>query len=107
MYTHLELISTSGVVWLQEDSQGQSLIVPDEEIQLVRRLGDSGRPLQCTAYSLHGNHVRVMQGPLRGICGLIQDEARTTLLVPIHSLQTSIAVEISGTQVIPRIDMVF
>jgi transcriptional antiterminator RfaH len=105
MYTHLELISTPGVVRLQEDSQGRFLVVPDEEIQLLRRLGDSGSPLQRTAYRLQGSHVRFVQGLLRGICGVIRDEARTTLLVPIHSLQASIAVEISWRQVMPRIDM--
>src|SRR5215831_15751798 len=52
MCTHVELISTPGVVWLQEDSQGWSLIVPDEEIQRLRRLGDSGCPLRRTAYRL-------------------------------------------------------
>jgi hypothetical protein len=105
MYTHLELISTLGVVRLQEDSRGRFLVVPDKEIQLLRRLGDSGSPLQRTAYRLQGSHVGVVQGLLHGICGIIREEAQTTLLVPIHSLQASIAVEIRRWQVMPRIDM--
>ena len=95
----------AGVLRLLEDSQGRFLIIPNEEIYLLRRLGDSGSPLQRTAYRLQVSHVRVVQGLLRGICGLIRDEAPTTLLVPIHSLQASVPVEISARQVMPRIGM--
>jgi hypothetical protein len=84
---------------------GRFLGVPDEEIPLLRRLGDSDSPLQRTTYRLQGSYMRVVQGLLHGIFGLIRDEARTTLLGPIHSLQASIAVEINGRQVMRRIDM--
>jgi hypothetical protein len=79
--------------------------VPNEEIQLLRRLNDSGSPLHHTAYRLQGSYVRGVQGLLRGIFGIIREEAQTTLLVPIHSSQASIVAEIRRWQVMPRIDM--
>jgi hypothetical protein len=42
-----------------------------------------------------------VRGRLRGIAGVIRDGAKTSLLVPIHTLQTSIAVEIDRTQLQP------
>jgi len=58
MYTHLELINTPGVIQLQEGSRGRSLIVPDEEIQLLRQLGDSDSPLRHRAYSFRQQMCR-------------------------------------------------
>jgi hypothetical protein len=46
-----------------------------------------------------------VQGRLHGIFGLSRDEARTTLLGPIHAVQASRAVAINGRQVLRRIDM--
>jgi hypothetical protein len=42
-----------------------------------------------------------VQGHLRGIAGVIRDESKTSLLVPIHTLQTSVAVEIDRAQLLP------
>ena len=38
--------------------------------------------------------MEVVQGHLRGLAEVIRDESKTSLLVPIHTLQTSVAVEI-------------
>jgi transcription antitermination factor NusG len=103
MYAQLELISMPGVMRLQEDGQGQFLTVSNDEIRLIRELSDSGRSLISTAYQVRGERVQIVQGRLRGISGVICQDAETTLLVPIDSLQASVAVEISRTQVTPAV----
>jgi hypothetical protein len=45
--------------------------------------------------------MEVVRGRLRGIAGVIRDESKTALLVPIHTLQTSVAVEIDRAQLLP------
>jgi transcriptional antiterminator RfaH len=105
MYAHLELISIPGVIRLQENGQGQFLTVPDDEIRLIRELSDSGRSLISTAYQVRGERVQVVQGRLRGISGVIRQDAETTLLIPIDSLQASVAVEIRQMQVTPYVDV--
>jgi transcription antitermination factor NusG len=104
MYAHLELISIPGVLRILEDSQGRLLVVPDDEIRLLRKLCDADISLTCTGYQPRGEFVEVVQGQLRGISGVLREEAKTTLLVPIHTLQTSVAVEINRVQVMPYVD---
>jgi transcriptional antiterminator RfaH len=100
MYAHLELISIPGVMRILEDTQGRLRVVPEDEIQLLRKLCTSDMLLERRGYQPQGQLVEVVQGQLRGISGVIQDETKTTLLIPIHTLQTSVAVEINGAQVL-------
>ena len=104
MYAHLELISLPGVMQILEDPQGRLRVVPEDEIRLLRRLCDSNISLEHTGYQPQGELVEVVQGQLRGISGVIREDTKTTLLVPIHALQTSVAVEISRAQLMPCAD---
>jgi transcriptional antiterminator RfaH len=101
VYAHLELISLPGVMRILEDTQGRFRIVPEEEIQVLRKLCDSDVSLERTGYQPQGQFVEVVRGQLQGISGVIRDETKMSLLVPIHTLQTSVAVEIDQTQLWP------
>jgi transcription antitermination factor NusG len=104
MYAHLELISIPGVMQILEDAQGRLRVVPEDEMRLLRRLCDANISLERTGYELQGELVEVVQGRLRGISGVIREETKTTLLVPIHTLQTSVAVEINRAQLMPYVN---
>jgi transcription antitermination factor NusG len=104
VYAHLELISIPGVMRILEDSQGRLRVVPDDEIRLLGKLCDSDIILERTGYQLQGQLMQVVKGRLRGLAGVIRDEPKTSLLVPIHTLQTSVAVEIDRTQLLPCAD---
>jgi transcriptional antiterminator RfaH len=101
LYAHLELINIPGVMRLLEDTQGQLCVVPEDEIRLLGKLCDADISLERTGYQLQGQVMEVVQGRLRGIAGVIRDEPKTSLLVPIHTLQTSVAVEIDRAQLLP------
>ena len=101
IYAHLELISIPGVMRILEDTQGRLRVVPEDEIRLLGKLCDSDISLECTGYQLQGQLMEVVRGRLRGIAGVIRDESKTALLVPIHTLQTSVAVEIDRAQLLP------
>jgi len=101
LYAHLELISIRGVMRLLEDTQGQLRVVPEEEIRLLGKLCDADISLECTGYQLQGPLMEVVRGRLRGIAGVIRDEPKTSLLVPIPTLQTSVAVEVNRAQLLP------
>jgi transcriptional antiterminator RfaH len=104
MYAHLELISIPGVMRILEDSQGRLCVIPEEEIRLLRRLCDRDMSLECKAYQDRGQLVEVARGQLRGISGVIPEETKTTLLVPLHTLRTSVAVEITRRQLLACAD---
>jgi transcriptional antiterminator RfaH len=101
IYAQLELISIPGVLRIVEDARGQLCIVPEDEIRMLWKLCGSDIFLERTAYQPHGQLVEVVRGRLRGIAGVIRDQSKTSLLVPIHTLQTSVAVEIDWTQLQP------
>jgi transcriptional antiterminator RfaH len=104
MYAHLALISIPGVMRILEDLQGQLVVVPDDEIRLLRRLCGANVALERTGYRPEGQFVEVVEGQLRGIFGVFREESKTTLLVPIHALQTSVAIEVNRAQVLPYTD---
>jgi transcription antitermination factor NusG len=104
MYAHLALISIPGVMRILEDLQGQLVVVAEDEIRLLRRLCDANIALEHIGYRTEGQFVEVVEGQLRGISGVFREESRTTLLVPIHALQTSVAVEVNRAQVMPCTD---
>jgi hypothetical protein len=47
--------------------------------------------------------VQIVRGRLRGVCGIVPQDTRRILLVPIPALQTSIAVQVSRRQVRPYV----
>jgi transcription antitermination factor NusG len=101
MYAHLELISIPGVMRILEDVQGRLLVLPEDEIRLLRKLCDSDFPIEHAEYQLQGELVEVVQGQLRGVSGVLRRETEAILLVPIPTLQASVAVEINRAQLMP------
>jgi hypothetical protein len=73
-------------------------VVLEDEIRLLRKYCGSDIALGRTGYQTQGERVEVVQGQLRGISGVIRQETKTTLLVPIHTLQASVAVEVDRAQ---------
>jgi transcriptional antiterminator RfaH len=104
MYAHLELISVPGVMRILEDLQGRLLVVPEDEILLLRKLCDADICLECTGYQPQGKLGEVVHGQLRGVSGVIREGSRMTLLVPIHTLQTSVVMEVNRAQFMPCAD---
>jgi len=100
-HTYLELITVPGVMRLVEKVEGEFLLLCDEEMHTLQRLHNTGVAIERGEYPIAGQWVQVTQGPLQGITGVLREGSRTTLVVPIHSLRESIAVEVSRAQVIP------
>jgi transcription antitermination factor NusG len=104
MYTHLELISVPGVMRILEDTQGRLLVVPEDEVRLFRKLCDADICRDRSGYQPSRKLVKVVQGQLRGISGVMREGTQSTLLVPIHTLQTSVVVEVNRAQLMPCAD---
>lgn len=104
IYTHIEVITTPGVMQLLDDGHGQFLVVPDEEIRTLRQLCEAEIPSEKGAYQM-GELVKVVDGALAGITGVIRKGRPRKLLIPIHTLRQSVAVPIGGVCVIPVADV--
>ncbi len=104
MYNHLALITTPGVIRLMEDEPGRFLVVPDEQILLLRRLCEADVTIERAVYHA-GQRVEVVGGPLAGLTGVMRKDRPSELLIPMHALKECVAVTIGETQMIPVSDV--
>lgn len=76
--------------------------IPEAEIEALERIAASGLPVAGCGYTRIGEAVELIDGPLKGIQGIVLRQAKTTrLVVGIELLQRSVAVEIDGAWAVP------
>lgn len=75
-------------------------MVPDREMEDVMRMTASGLPVEPSEYLDVGRRVRVIDGPLRGLEGILSDrEHCDRVVVGIEMLRRSVSVEIDRTAI--------
>lgn len=98
----LPVVSTPGVVHVVGGSAGP-LPVDEGELDAIRRMIESGRPISPWPYLEAGDAVVVEHGPLAGARGVllrVKDEYR--LVASLTLLQRSVAVELDREAVRPE-----
>jgi len=76
--------------------------VRGEEIEAIRIAAGSGRRIEPCAYLKIGRRVRIEQGSLRGLEGvLLRIKGQDRLVIGIELLQRAVAVEVSSDWIIP------
>ena len=74
---------------------GRPSIVPDEQIEAVRRILKEGLKVETIDYIQTGDLVEVVQGPLMGLKGVLMEKRhRGRFVISIDSIRQSISVEI-------------
>ena len=95
------IVTTPGFVQLVGFGSGPSAI-PEAEIQALERIVASQLPVAHCGYTRIGEAVELIEGPLRGVQGIVLRQAKTThFVVSIELLQRSVAVEIEGAWAVP------
>lgn len=92
----IEVLSTPGVFSIVSFGTVPAQI-PYDEIESIRKAVESSLPLRPHPFLSEGERVRVTEGPLTGVCGILQrhkDSCR--LVVSIELLGRSAAVEIDA-----------
>jgi transcription antitermination factor NusG len=90
----IDALQTPGVQWIVENA-GYACTVPEEEIEVIRRICSVGTRLQPHPFLKKGDFVRVRKGPLAGTEGFfVQAKNGFRVVVSIELLQKSIAVEV-------------
>ena len=88
------VLSTPGVISIV-GNRHNPLPVSDEEINALRVVSRSGLPCEPLPELLVGRHVRVVDGPLAGLSGMVTDVRKNLrLVVGVTLLQRSVLVEI-------------
>jgi transcription termination/antitermination protein NusG len=100
--TRLPILKTPGVVKiLGNPADNEPAVIPDAQIDAVRRLVDSKVELQVCLYPRVGERARIINGPFAGIEGIVSqtDYKKNLFVVSIDLLQRSVAVRLEGFQV--------
>lgn len=98
----VDILKTDGVVRVLGNN-GMPIPIPDEEIFAVRTLIGSGMSAAPCAYLKEGMTVRVVNGPLIGIDGILlkTQPQKNHLVISVHLLKESVSVEIEDSDVEP------
>ena len=100
---HCEVRKTRGLVRVLGESWDRPALVSDVEMEGIRRLAAAGVPAFEHPYLREGRRVHIVEGPLAGLDGVLVKAcpARGLLVLSVHLLQRSVAVEVDCTQVVP------
>jgi len=92
----LPILMTTGVISVLGFGK-EPAAIPDEEIEAVQAVLLSGLPAEPCAYLREGQKVRVKNGSLDGVEGiLVKKKNQYRMVVSVTMLQRSISVEIDG-----------
>jgi transcription antitermination factor NusG len=101
-YLRLDILKTFGVVQILGKARGAEPIpVPDEKIDAIRRIIESRVEVQQLQYPKVGEPARIMDGPFKGVEGLVisTDYAKELFVISIELLQRSVAIKLEGFQI--------
>ncbi|MFN7993894.1 MAG: transcription termination/antitermination NusG family protein [Bryobacteraceae bacterium] len=97
----LHIVATPGVLNLVGFPHSAGAI-PYAEIEALERVAASQLPVAQCGYTRIGEPVRLVRGPLQGVEGIVvRDAGPARLVVSVHLLQRSLAVEIENTWAVP------
>jgi transcriptional antiterminator NusG len=99
--SYVEVLKARGLVALLGERWDRVAVVPDGEIEAIRRVVEARLPALPYPYLRQGQRVRIADGPLRDVEGiLVRSRPKKGLLVlSVELLQRSIAVEVDCTLV--------
>jgi transcription antitermination factor NusG len=97
--SYVEVRQSRGLVRILGEGWDRLAVVPDAEINAIRKVVDAGLPALPHSYLREGQRVRMTRGPLAGVEGiLVQAKPDKGLLVlSIELFRRSIAVEVDCT----------
>ncbi|MGZ4813870.1 MAG: UpxY family transcription antiterminator [Terriglobales bacterium] len=97
----MQVVKTSGVVNLVA-VHGQPCPIADQEIESLRRFVYRDGKLQPYPYLTVGRKVRVCTGPFAQVEGILtRSKGASRLIISIHLIERSVAVEIDAHDVVP------
>jgi len=97
----LRVLRLDGVFQLV-GAAGMGTPIPDEQIHAIRILVEQKFPICSHPFLRIGQRVRVRNGALRGVEGILTSrDGDQSLVVPIEAIQRSLAVRIEGYDIEP------
>jgi transcriptional antiterminator NusG len=101
--SYVEIMKTNGLARILGERWDRPAVVADADIETIRRVLDTGLPVMPHSYLREGHRVRITQGPLAGVEGILvhNNPHKGFLVVSVELLQRSVAVQVDCTFVVP------
>jgi transcription antitermination factor NusG len=95
----VEVLKAYGAVQLVGNSAGP-LPIPEEEVARVKRFVEVGLKCDPHPYLKIGKKVRITEGPLEGLEGiLVRTKNRSLFVISVEMIQRSVSVELEGWKI--------
>jgi len=95
----LEVLKAYGVVRIVGNSTGP-MPIPEEQVATVKRFVEVGLKCDPHPYLKIGKTVRITEGPLEGLQGiLVRKKNRSLFVVSVEMIQRSVSVELEGWKI--------
>lgn len=100
---YLRVCASRGLVRVLGERWDRLAVVPDQEIDAIRRVSEGGCPVLAYPHLKEGRRARITRGPLAGLEGiLVEDRSNRGLLVlSVELLQRSVAVVVDCIDIEP------
>jgi transcription antitermination factor NusG len=101
--SYVEIMKTKGLVRILGERWDRLEAIPSGEVDAIRRVVDSPLPVMPHPYLQQGQQVRIVDGPLSGIEGILvrSRPERGLVVLTVNLLRRSVAVEVDCTAVEP------
>jgi transcription antitermination factor NusG len=97
----LSVLQTPGVVRIVGFGRRDEP-VPDEQIEAIRRVVESGALYQRHRILRVGQRVKILTGALAGVEGILKRiRGENRLVINVEPIKQAVAVEVSGYEVVP------
>ena len=99
--SYVDIVKTRGLVRPLGERWDQLDVIPDAEIEAIQRAVGSELPIARHPYLREGQRVRIVGGPMADVEGFFvrSNPKKGLLVVSVHLLRRSIAVEVDCTLV--------
>ena len=99
---YVELLKARGLVGVLGGQDGDPGEIPEVEIDAIRALVNSELPASPYPYLQTGQRVRISEGPLAGVEGILVDRraGKGLLVLSVHLFRRSVAVEVDCTSAV-------
>jgi transcription antitermination factor NusG len=99
---YIEIMKTRGLVRILGDGWDKLEAVPDREVESIRQITDCTTAVMPYPYLREGQRVRIIEGPLTDLEGiLVRYKQRGLLVLSVDLLRRSVAVEVESASVVP------
>ncbi len=99
---YIGLCRTRGLARVLGGRWDRLAVIPDEEIEDIRRVAEARSTVFPYPYLKEGQRVRIARGPLEGIEGILVESrsSKGLLVLSVNLLQRSVAVVVDCTNVV-------